>query len=117
MLSTAKIIHSQNNDILWLLNKDIKIEINSTGTNISNENHNLSFMPESTVLIQDSIGNLLFYSDGINVWNKMHDKVEGSSDIISNKSTTRQGCTVIQSRVEKINTFYYRSMTIVLKVS
>jgi len=109
MLSTAKIIHSQNNDILWLLNKDIKIEINSTGTNISNENHNLSFMPESTVLIQDSIGNLLFYSDGINVWNKMHDKVEGSSDIISNKSTTRQGCTVIQSRVDK-NKYFLLSL-------
>ncbi len=52
-------------------------------------NHN-----EGTSSISDSFGSLLFYSDGMTVWNRNHEVMDGGTDLLGNFSSTQSSIVV-----------------------
>ena len=59
---------------------------------------------EGSSSIADSSGNLLFYTDGINIWNKNHIVMPNGSGLLSDESSTQAALIVKQPG---INPFYY----------
>lgn len=52
------------------------------------------FTIEGSSVISDPAGNLLFYSDGITVWNRNHDQMPNGDDLQGNPSATNSGIIV-----------------------
>jgi len=63
-------------------------------------NHN-----EGTSAISDSTGSLLFYSDGMSVWNKNHEIMDGGTGLLGNFSST-QSSIVVPDPFEPNELFY-----------
>lgn len=59
---------------------------------------------EGGTSICDAQGDLLFYTDGINVWNKQHNLMDGGVNLAGNPSATQSGVIV---RMPKSLTKYY----------
>lgn len=68
----------------------------STGTPISLTGSVMA-TTEGTAVISDAAGNLLFYSDGITVWNSMHLPMPNGTGLLGDVSAT-QSALIIKNR-------------------
>jgi len=66
------------------------------------------FTSEGCASICDASGNLLFYSDGIRVWNRNHIQMPNGFGLLSNSSTT-QSCVIVKRPLS--NNLYYIIVT------
>jgi gliding motility-associated-like protein len=57
-------------------------------------------MLEGTSSISDSLGNLLFYTDGITVWNKLHATMDNGDSLLGHQSST-QSALIVQRPCHK----------------
>jgi hypothetical protein len=69
ILFSTKVI-SQKEDHIWYFGSHAGLDFNSTSTNVLHNSALLTYDNSSTV--SDSAGNLLFYSDGKSIYNKLH---------------------------------------------
>lgn len=60
--------------------------------------------PEGCSTISDSNGNLLFYTDGIDVWNKNHQLMPNGTGLLGSISSTQSG--IIIPHPGNINLYY-----------
>lgn len=87
---------SQGENNLWLLSRDIALDFEgSLAPEVFPFEHQMNRMECSTVAC-DSIGNLLFYSDGANIWNRNNDIMPNGEDLGGHYSAS-QGILAIRS--------------------
>lgn len=60
---------------------------------------------EGTSVISDSSGSLLFYSDGMTVWNKNHQVMLNGTNLLGNTSTTQSS--IVVPEPSNSNRYYY----------
>ncbi|MDF3029014.1 MAG: hypothetical protein K0S23_3321 [Fluviicola sp.] len=65
----------------------------SSGVPVSVQNSQLNTM-EGTSSISDSVGNLLFYTDGITVWNRLHGMMPNGQNLMGHPSTSQSALIV-----------------------
>lgn len=87
---------------IWYFGKNAGIDFRS-GKPVVLEDGQLS-TTEGCAAISDSTGLLLFYTDGITVWNKEHKIIEGGTDLYGDPSATQSG--VIVPMPGSSNIFY-----------
>lgn len=77
----------------WYFGENSGIRFNANGTVSPLSNGKLSTI-EGCATISDSNGNLLFYTDGINVWNKNHEIMPNGTDLYGDTSSTQSAIIV-----------------------
>lgn len=95
-------LFSQNNDVCWLFgnNAYIKFE-NNVPKNISGST--LSTL-EGSASVSNEKGELLFYTDGVTVWNKNNSIMKNGIGLLGHRSAT-QSAVILQNPKDK-NIFY-----------
>lgn len=95
-------VHSQSENNIWLLNQDMTLNFNVDPPFIYNENNSMTGNNESCVVVSDfDSGQLLFYSDGIQIWNKNHHLMDSSETTSENFLSTAQGVIAVKSAQSK----------------
>ncbi|MGZ4055048.1 MAG: PKD domain-containing protein [Bacteroidia bacterium] len=79
--------HSQNQNKIWYFGDHAGLDFNS-GSPVPLLGSSL-FTNEGCSSIADNSGNLLFYTDGITVWNKVHAMMPNGFGLMGNPSTTQ----------------------------
>lgn len=97
VLFTSFTIHSQKEANFWFFGRNAGINFNNNI--VTSLNNGLLNTDEGCSSIADENGNLLFYSDGINVWTKNHELMKYSSGSLANNlqgnpSSTQSGLIV-----------------------
>jgi hypothetical protein len=83
-------LNAQNAAKNWLFGRGARIDFNtSTPTSVSTIN-----TTEGSSSISDSNGNLLFYTDGVTVWNKSNLPMTGGTGLMGNSSSTHSALIV-----------------------
>ncbi len=80
-------VNSQNQNNIWYFGDHAGLDFNS-GSPVSLVNGQIN-TPEGSASISDNNGNLLFYTDGITIWNKNHIQMPNGSGLLGNLSTTQ----------------------------
>lgn len=81
---------AQDESSLWFFGPDNVLNFSEGGIpKLENELHHLGLVAEANVIVCDSLGHLLFYSDGGRIWNKHHDLMPNGRDIGGNSSTSQ----------------------------
>lgn len=75
--------YSQKEANNWYFGENAGIQFNNDGSTSTLSNGNLN-TTEGCAAISDSDGNLLFYTDGITVWNKRHQIMPNANGFIGN---------------------------------
>ncbi len=102
-------VHGQKQGNTWYFGDLAGVDF-STGSPIALTNGQLT-MPagenhsEGTSAISDSSGSILFYSDGMTVWNKNHQIMQNGSGILGNFSSTQSS--IIVPNPANLNRYYY----------
>lgn len=93
---------AQNEENIWYFGKGAGLDFNYTPP------HELLDSRMSTnegcATIADEDGNLLFYTDGLRIWNKKHNLMENGSDLKGHSSSTQSGVIVPKPNS---NTLFY----------
>ncbi len=89
LLWTSHVI-SQNN--IWYFGDKAGINFNSNPPTVLTNSQ--MFAPEGTSVISDKNGALLFYTDGVTVWNRNHAIMFNGTGLMGNPSTT-QGALIV----------------------
>lgn len=76
----------------WFFGWNAGLNFNS-GTPVADTNSTI-FTIEGCASISDTAGNLLFYSDGVNVWNRNHTLMPNGTGLIGNVSSN-QSCLIV----------------------
>ncbi len=99
-------VHLMAQEKIWYFGDKAGIDFNtSPPTALSNS---LMFAEEGSSSISDQNGNLLFYTDGITVWNRNHSIMPNGSGLLGNPSTT-QGALIVPDP-GNTNVFYVFSI-------
>ncbi|MFN8251829.1 MAG: PKD domain-containing protein [Ferruginibacter sp.] len=77
---------------VWYMGEYIGIDFN--GTTPVALNNGVMKTDEGVATISDANGNLLFYTDGSNVWNKLHQLMPNGTGLFGNISATQSGVIV-----------------------
>lgn len=77
----------------WYFGQNAGIDFNS-GSPVVQLNGQLNSF-EATSVVADAAGNLLFYTDGVRVWNKNHAVMTNGTGLLGNQSTS-QGAIIIK---------------------
>ncbi|WP_395052089.1 T9SS type B sorting domain-containing protein [Flavobacterium sp.] len=103
ILLTTSLAFSQQETSVWYFgsNAGIKFDSNGNVTTLTDGQLNTS---EGCATIADSNGNLLFYTDGITVWNKNHQIMPNGTGLMGNWSST-QSATIVP--LPGSSTLYY----------
>ena len=64
--------------------------------------NNSMFAMEGSASLSDAAGNLLFYTNGVNIWDKTHNIMANGSGLLGNSSTTQSALIVKQPRSANI---------------
>ncbi|WP_396600442.1 T9SS type B sorting domain-containing protein [Algibacter sp. R77976] len=97
-------IYSQNEASTWYFgyNSGVKFDLgNNTVSSLSDGQINTF---EGCTSISDDNGDLLFYTDGITVWNKNHDIMSNGANLFGDPSSTQSAIIVPKPKDE--NTYY-----------
>src|SRR5436190_5436154 len=88
------IVQSQNENKKWYFGNQAGLDfMTSPPTILTNGQMNTG---EGCASIADASGNLLFYTNGINIWDKTHSVMANGSGLTGNSSTTQSGIIVKQ---------------------
>ena len=96
-------INAQSPAGIWYFGEEAGLDFNS-GPNpqILNDGEIITF--EGCATLGDSFGNLLFYTDGINVWNINHDKMPNGTGLLGDPSSTQSA--IIVPKPNTSNLYY-----------
>lgn len=83
----------------WFFGQSAEIDF-SSGSPVSGQTTSLINTHEGCSSISDSSGNLLFYTDGRMVWNKLHVLMENGDSLMGNQSST-QAALIVQRPCHK----------------
>ncbi len=86
-LFTFQLSFSQNQTNFWYFGQNVGLDF-SSGSPVALTN-GATFTTEGTAVISDSSGNLLFYTDGITVWNKNNVQMPNGFGLLGDISTTQ----------------------------
>jgi len=73
---------SQNRMANWVFGDSLIVTFTDSGPELSLEKSAM-IAAEAAACISDTVGNLLFYSNNIGVWNRLHQPLEGSEELNS----------------------------------
>jgi len=85
-------IYSQNEAAVWYFGQNAGLDFN-TGAPTALTNGALDTY-EGCASIADTAGNLLFYSDGINIWNRNHVPMPNGNNLLGNPTSTQSAIIV-----------------------
>ena len=105
----CSISYSQNQADWWFFGSNAGIDFNS-GTPVSTNVGQLDTI-EGCSAISDACGNLLFYSDGITVWDRNHLTMPNGNGLLGNPSSTQSA--LIIPLPNNTNLYYVFSISIV----
>ena len=91
-----KNIHGQLENALWLLADSIQIDFTANSPQSSRGIHKIPSRCENISVVCNSLGNLLFYTYGEEIWDRNHVLIEYGDDLGGNRSTT-EGTLVVRS--------------------
>ncbi len=94
LLIFANNIYTQKYYNNWCFGQNASIDFNQLSDTIHNKSQMNAF--EGCSSISDNDGNLLFYTDGITVWNKNHDTMENGFGLLGGISSTQSALIVKQ---------------------
>ena len=89
-------IYSQGENNTWLFDLNRGIQFQSVVPVKLSSSQNFELANEAICTVSDSEGALLFYSNGVNVWDRSHNLMQNGSDIGGHFSTT-QGVVAVRS--------------------
>ena len=89
----AALIYSQDETSNWYFGEQGGIRFNQDGSVTALEDGQI-FTFEGCATISDSAGNLLFYTDGITVYDREHEVMEGGRGLYGDSSSTQSGLIV-----------------------
>jgi len=102
LLFYASISFAQGEANNWFFGQNAGINFNNgTATPITNGKLNTN---EGCASFSDSSGNLLFYTDGISVWNSTHSKMPNGQNLLGDPSSTQSA--IIVPHPGNTNLFY-----------
>lgn len=102
LLSVFSLGYSQREANIWYFGNKAGIDFNS-GTPVAISNGQLNTI-EGCTSISDHQGNILFYTNGINVWNKNHVMMQNGSGLFGDASSSQAAVIV---RKPESATIYY----------
>lgn len=79
---------------IWYFGNEAGLDFNS-GKPVTLENTRLNTM-EGCAVISNEAGQLLFYTDGITIWNARHEAMENGTGLLGDKSSTQSAVIVPQ---------------------
>ncbi|WP_242132236.1 T9SS type B sorting domain-containing protein [Aestuariivivens marinum] len=94
---------SQDEASNWYFGANAGIHFNPDGS-ITNLTNGMLNTDEGCASISDSDGNLLFYTDGITVWNKLHQPMPNGNGLYGDPSSSQSG--IIVPKPNDANIFY-----------
>ncbi|MDP2175945.1 MAG: gliding motility-associated C-terminal domain-containing protein [Bacteroidota bacterium] len=94
LLIFANNIYTQKYYNNWCFGQNASIDFNHLSDTIHNKSKMNAF--EGSSSISDNNGNLLFYTDGITIWNKNHDTLENGFGLLGGVSSTQSALIVKQ---------------------
>jgi gliding motility-associated-like protein len=87
--------HSQGQANHWLFGYNAHLDFNSSPPAFTGSNSQpLLAQFEGSATISDSVGNLLFYTDGALVWNRNHTQMPNGYELMGHWSSTNSGLVV-----------------------
>ncbi|QLE02038.1 T9SS type B sorting domain-containing protein [Galbibacter sp. BG1] len=92
LLLIAGISYAQKESNVWYFGEEAGIDFNSGAAVVITDSAMDAY--EGCATISDSNGKVLFYTDGIDVWNKEHRKMENGSGLNGHASSTQSGIIV-----------------------
>ena len=95
-------LYSQNEYNIWYFGEGAGLDFNS-GQPQSLANSKMSTF-EGSSSISDSAGNLLFYTDGVTIWNKNHDTMQNGFGLFGHNSSTQS--VLIAKQPGSLNIYY-----------
>ncbi|MFK7948839.1 MAG: OmpA family protein [Saprospiraceae bacterium] len=93
---------AQKEGNIWYFGRNLGLDFNNNPPTLLTDGQMNTF--EGCSVISDKDGNLLMYTDGITVWNKNHNIIEGADDLHGHPSSTQSGIIV---QKPKSATIYY----------
>ena len=96
MLFALQNIFAQKEANIWYFGEYAGIDFN-TGTPVALTNSAMS-QGEGCASISDSAGNLLFYTNGIKVWDKNHLEMPNGNNLLGHNSSTQSAIIVKKPR-------------------
>ncbi|WP_431471773.1 T9SS type B sorting domain-containing protein [Nonlabens sp. SCSIO 43208] len=102
ILFFACFINAQNQANWWFFGSNAGLDFNS-GSPVANDLGQLD-TTEGCATISDACGNLLFYTDGITIWNRNHQVMLNGSGLLGDPSSTQSG--IIIPMPENENLYY-----------
>jgi hypothetical protein len=94
--------HSQNEAAIWYFGSYAGLDFNN-GDPVAITNGQL-ITNEGCATISNASGQLLFYTDGITVWDKMHNVMPNGTGLLGNPSSTQSG--IIVPKPNNPNIYY-----------
>lgn len=91
-LITCSLVNSQQEAAIWYFGENAGLDFRS-GTPVTLLDGALNTR-EGCATISDSNGNLLFYTDGITVWNRNHQPMPNGTGLLGNSSSTQSAIIV-----------------------
>lgn len=85
-------LRAQKESNVWYFGSQAGLDFNS-GSPVPLDNSQMDTF-EGTATVSDSSGELLFYTDGMRVWNKNHQVMSNGSNLMGNSSSS-QACVIV----------------------
>lgn len=106
-MTSTDVLYGQNQGNIWYFGNHAGLDFN-TGTPVAildgeTYNESLQNHSEGTSVIADSSGNLLFYTNGEKIWNRVHQIMPNGDSLLGHLSSTQ---TLIVPMPENPNLFY-----------
>ncbi len=93
-------LHAQKETWHWYFGTYAGLDF-STGTPLADTNSSMA-MPERCASISDSLGNLLFYTNGIKIWNKIYQMMDNGDSLMGHWSSTQSAIIIKQPMNDSI---------------
>ena len=102
ILLVSTVTYAQKESNIWYFGENAGLDFNS-GAPVALTNGAL-ITSEGCATISDNMGNLLFYTDGTTVWNRMHMQMPNGFGLMGHSSSTQSA--LIVQRTGSNNTYY-----------